>query len=325
MRSFLQFRGRNRRSRGQSLVEFALILPVFLVLLAAALDLGRVFYTTVTMNNAAREGAVQAAETPQLYVEDQPCNTTTNLVVCRVQLETKDSAVTVLPQDIDLTCSMSGCPKQAGSMVTVSIQGTFQLVTPLLSGIFGGQTLPISASATAQVEYLPDPRLMTMPPGPVASFTASPTSGEAPLDVHFDATASSGSPTDWQWDFGDGGQATGEAVVDHTYTSDGTFTVTLTAINLTGADIEEKTITVTLAPGATSGPPPSGSPCTYPPNVIGDTPGTAQAELINAGFNVTSYGDLATGQKNKIQAQNPDHTQCLEAGTLVSIHYRPNS
>jgi PKD repeat protein len=325
MRSFLPFRGRNRQSRGQSLVEFALIVPVFLVLLAAALDLGRVFYTTVTMNNAAREGAFQAAVTPQLYVKDQPCNTTTNIVVCRVQLETKDSAVTILPQDIDLTCSMSGCPKQAGSMVTVSIEGTFRLITPLLSGIFGGQTLPMSASATAQVEYLPDPKLMTMPPGPVASFTATPTSGEAPLDVHFDGTASSGSPTDWQWDFGDGGQATGSAVVDHTYTSDGTFTVTLTAINLTGADIEEKTITVSLAPGATPGPTPSEPTCTYPPNVIGLTPNQAQGELIDAGFNVASFGDLASGQKNKIQAQNPDHTQCLEPGTLVSIHYRPNN
>ena len=52
------------RTLGQSLVEFALVLPVFLLFFAAALDLGRVFYANITLNNAAREGAFQAAITP---------------------------------------------------------------------------------------------------------------------------------------------------------------------------------------------------------------------------------------------------------------------
>ena len=53
-------------------------------------------------------------------------------------------------------------------------------------------------------------------------------------------------------------------------------------------------------------------------------PNTAAANLGNAGFGVVSYGDLTTGQKNKIQAQNPDHTQCLASGTVIYLHYRPN-
>jgi Flp pilus assembly protein TadG len=43
------------RSRGQALVELALILPIILLLLAAALDLGRLFYSRVTVANAARD------------------------------------------------------------------------------------------------------------------------------------------------------------------------------------------------------------------------------------------------------------------------------
>ena len=46
-----------RASRGQALVEFALILPIFLILLFGIIDFGRYVYTANSLNNAAREGA----------------------------------------------------------------------------------------------------------------------------------------------------------------------------------------------------------------------------------------------------------------------------
>lgn len=332
-------RRRKHRSRGQSLVEFALILPIMMVLLAAVLDLGRVFYATISLNNAAREGAFQAAQTPDSFQSGQPCNTATNLIVCRVQLESKGSAVTVADDAITRTCSVSGCPQQAGSTVTVGVTGQFQLLTPLLSVIFGGQTIPMSASATAQLEYLPTPNTATLPPGPVAVIAVSSTSG---LTVTFDASGSSGSPTGWQWAFGDGNTSTTGPTVTHTYAAAGTYDVTLTVVNLAGSDDTSDDITVgsptptptpTPAPTAsasasataTVAPTPTPTPFNcYPPNVIGMTPANAQAELINRGFSVVSLGDLTNGQKGKIQAQNPDHTQCLTPGATVTIHYRPN-
>ncbi len=56
-------RGRGR-SRGQSLVEFALVLPVFLVLLGTAIDAGRMFFSYVAITNGAREGAVYGGMNP---------------------------------------------------------------------------------------------------------------------------------------------------------------------------------------------------------------------------------------------------------------------
>src|SRR6188768_1485047 len=94
-----------QRTLGQSFVEFALVLPIFLLFLAATLDLGRVFYANITLNNAAREGAFQAAQTPQLYAYHQPCNQATNRVVCRVQNETVGSMIAIKPTDIDMSCS----------------------------------------------------------------------------------------------------------------------------------------------------------------------------------------------------------------------------
>lgn len=48
---------RQRASRGQALVEFALILPVFIFLMVAIFDLGHVVWANDALANAAREGA----------------------------------------------------------------------------------------------------------------------------------------------------------------------------------------------------------------------------------------------------------------------------
>jgi Flp pilus assembly protein TadG len=57
----LDSRGRDRGA-GQAFVELALILPVLLALLLGALDLGRVFYAAITVENAAKEAALRASE-----------------------------------------------------------------------------------------------------------------------------------------------------------------------------------------------------------------------------------------------------------------------
>ena len=48
---------RNRSSRGQGLVEFALVLPIFILCLVAVFDLGHVVWANDTLGNAAREAA----------------------------------------------------------------------------------------------------------------------------------------------------------------------------------------------------------------------------------------------------------------------------
>ena len=57
-------RTRRQRQRGQSIVEFALLLPVLLTILLGLLDLGRVWYAVVTVNDCAGEGALYAAIRP---------------------------------------------------------------------------------------------------------------------------------------------------------------------------------------------------------------------------------------------------------------------
>lgn len=88
-----------------------------------------------------------------------------------------------------------------------------------------------------------------VPEPPVADFVGTPTSGTSPLLVSF-SDLSTNNPTSWSWDFGDGGTSSAQNP-SHTYTSEGSYTVTLTATNADGSDSQTLTnyITVTAPAG----------------------------------------------------------------------------
>jgi serine protease len=83
---------------------------------------------------------------------------------------------------------------------------------------------------------------------PVAAFSGTPLSGNAPLTVVF-TDASTNTPTSWSWTFGDGGTSAVQNP-SHVYTTAGTYTVALTATNAYGSNTLTKTnyITVTTPP-----------------------------------------------------------------------------
>jgi len=83
------------------------------------------------------------------------------------------------------------------------------------------------------------PWLQWQPVTPVAAFSAQPLKGKYPLTVNF-TDASTNTPTSWLWNFGDGHTSTEQNPI-HQYTSEGSFTVSLTATNSAGSDTETKT------------------------------------------------------------------------------------
>ncbi|MBN2110744.1 MAG: PKD domain-containing protein, partial [Methanosarcinaceae archaeon] len=74
-----------------------------------------------------------------------------------------------------------------------------------------------------------------------ASFTSNVTEGAVPLVVQFNDTSNDADSL--LWNFGDGSTSTGQDPV-HTYSSTGTYNVTLTATNTDGSDTATTTITV---------------------------------------------------------------------------------
>lgn len=128
---------------------------------------------------------------------------------------------------------------------------------------YSGLVLLASQQATKQY-WTADIALGAPPPqAPVASFTATPSTGEAPLSVAFRDT-STGTPTSWTWDFGDGTTSTAQHP-SHTYTDAGTYTVALTATNAGGSATTSQSVVVTQPP-----PPP-------PPATTPEVVGTSQS------------------------------------------------
>ncbi|MEO8128061.1 MAG: glycoside hydrolase family 44 protein [Bryobacteraceae bacterium] len=121
-------------------------------------------------------------------------------------------------------------------------------IARLADAAYSGTALSLTAPAQSIT-------LLVLPAGgapvnrpPVASFTAAPASGTAPVAVSFDASASSdpdGTIASYAWTFGDGGTGTGKTTV-HTYSAAGSFTATLQVTDNAGASAStSKTIVVT--------------------------------------------------------------------------------
>jgi hypothetical protein len=115
-------------------VELAIILPVLLLVVLMALDLGRVFFGWVGLNNAARIGASYAAAHPTAWVP--PGNA----------LQQANYEAQVLADANALNCALPGTipdPVFAGGTglgesAHVTLTCDFSLLTPLVSQILGG-------------------------------------------------------------------------------------------------------------------------------------------------------------------------------------------
>jgi PKD repeat protein len=85
-------------------------------------------------------------------------------------------------------------------------------------------------STSSTFQYVTD--VWHINPPPTASFTGTPTSGNAPLSVAF-TDSSANHPDSWSWNFGDTGTSALQNPV-HLYTANGTYTVSLTVTNISG-------------------------------------------------------------------------------------------
>ncbi len=108
----------------------------------------------------------------------------------------------------------------------------------------------ISPTATTTVTSTTVTATPTAVPPPTAGFSASPMTGTRPLLIQF-TDASTNSPTSWSWDFGDGDTSTLQSPA-HTYTTAGTYSVTLAVTNAGGSDTEIKTNYIAVTDPPTS-------------------------------------------------------------------------
>ena len=140
------------RDRGQALVEFALVLPVFLMLLMGVFDLGRGIY----MYNGVAEAAREIARVTSVYpCQGTPC-TLGNSTQTAAVIQTQKTLIPSLGNPTFSCVDIDGGPVDkptvsclAGEQVKVVIVAPYSPVTPVL-GLIGIWNMQSTSSVSIQ-------------------------------------------------------------------------------------------------------------------------------------------------------------------------------
>jgi hypothetical protein len=160
------------RSRGQGLVEFALVIPLFLLAMFGLIDVARLVYLNSTVSQAAREGArLAAVEASWMGSTGAGCNTAGGPVcptdAAALATHVRDAANRMMTpfgavENVHVQCVAEGaaapttewtgvsCPTAnrtpSRDQVWVRVTAPFNAITPVASQLIGAVTL--SGSST---------------------------------------------------------------------------------------------------------------------------------------------------------------------------------
>ena len=164
---------RNRqRSRGQSVVEFALVLPVLMLILLFALDFGRIFLGWVELNNAARVGANFAANHPDAW--GTPGNAA-DVATYHTLIANDAAAINcTLPNPVPAPTFPDGSVLGGRSQLDLVCQ--FSVLTPFISAITGNP-VTVGASAVFPIQRgdVAGISISNGPPPPLPGLPGAPT------------------------------------------------------------------------------------------------------------------------------------------------------
>jgi Flp pilus assembly protein TadG len=126
------------RSRGQALAEFALVAPIFFLLLFSIIEFGRYVYTVQIINNAAREGARYAIVhgsngVPSSGNPPAPSTVSSDPSGNNVKAVVRQHATGVIASTTDLTINLAWDPHNGReSKVTVTVSYPFKAMIPIV-------------------------------------------------------------------------------------------------------------------------------------------------------------------------------------------------
>ncbi len=126
----------SRGEGGQSLVELAVVLVILLLLVGGIVDLGRAFFTTMTLRDAVQEGA--------LYGSIDPTNTTE---IKNHVLNTSGMVPDMIVGD-DITVEILNAPCTGNRIKVTAVYSDFPITMPFMGSVLGSQTFSLSATVT---------------------------------------------------------------------------------------------------------------------------------------------------------------------------------
>jgi len=124
---------KKRLQRGQDLMEYALVLPIMLLILMSILDLGRVIYVYSSLHNSVRDGARYGIISPT--------------DAAGIESVVFDKAVGLDPADLVVSVVQ---PNQ--EIIQVGATYQFTAVSPVVAALIGGNPWEVGSQATMRVE-----------------------------------------------------------------------------------------------------------------------------------------------------------------------------
>ena len=142
-----------RNQRGQSLAEFALLLPILLILVLGAIDFGRLYFAYVSVTNASRNAA-QYGSFNVVRANDEDCSDGNCLRLAAVSdtsdlLNSSDTNPTVSSEP----CANGSLDSQGRQCVRITVTYTFEPIVPW-PGLTG--TIDMSRTVQMRVAELPN-------------------------------------------------------------------------------------------------------------------------------------------------------------------------
>ena len=132
---------RGQRDRGQAIVELAITIPLFFILVFGIVDFGLALKDYITLTNSAREGArFGIVCNPDNAIKTRVHDYSDNLIA--------ESDVTVAWNDADTNATVARCT--TGSYLEVTAQYQYVFVTPLGS-IFERLSGPLTMSSATKM------------------------------------------------------------------------------------------------------------------------------------------------------------------------------
>lgn len=127
-----------KSQKGQAAVEFALVLPILLLLVCGVIDFGRILYTANALTTVCEQGARYAS----IY---------TTKTVDEVETYVKDNTASGIDKT-PIHVTVNPPPRVSGGTVTVTISYTMSYITPFISNLFSSSSKTMNFDSTCRVE-----------------------------------------------------------------------------------------------------------------------------------------------------------------------------
>ena len=127
---------RLKGEEGQSMVEFALVVPIFLILLLGIVEFGHIFYSYLMIENASRDGARYGS----VWASDT-----------EIREIVKEKTISLEQSKLTISISPTYSYRERGERIEVGVQYQVPLWAPIWKEILPNP-FPISTETVMRVE-----------------------------------------------------------------------------------------------------------------------------------------------------------------------------